>query len=503
MVAVEYKIDLKDLVSDKLRVVTTNVQQTVGKVTSLQERFQKFSKFSSLSIDGLNQKLRTLYESRNAETSVQGIRRLNTEIRRTERQVRRLENLPPLSFIERIRKASTGFVGMAKNAFGALGVMGAFQGIKGIVKLGSDLEMTHVAFETMLGNGNEAKKLVDGLNDFANMTPFENQALYEQAKLLLNFGSSVESVVPDLKMIGDVAMGDAQKLSSLTEAFAKVQSYGKMSGLELKQMITSGFNPLDEISRQTGKSMEELRSEMSKGAITADMLKEAFKSATSEGGRFYNMSGKMSQTAAGKFSTLMGKLKLGLSDFGLTLVERLKPVIDYAIGLIDNFSPVSDMFKRIWQSVQPVLSGLWQLFTALFGVGREGSSTQDTISKLARVLNLLRIPIMLVSKGLNAIFSLINFLMPVLKPLLIAYAAWTAAQWLLNMAVAANPIGLIITGIVLLVGAIVWVVKTIRKHWEQLTDWFAKMVKFWAKYLNPFGWLLQLVKYVLPDAYEK
>ena len=81
---------------------------------------------------------------------------------------------------------------------------------------------------------------------------------------------------------------------------------GRLMGQDLLQMINAGFNPLSEISRKTGKSIGVLKEEMEKGKISAEMVTQAFYSATQAGGQFHGMTEKMGQTAAGKWSTLLG-----------------------------------------------------------------------------------------------------------------------------------------------------------------------------------------------------
>lgn len=54
-------------------------------------------------------------------------------------------------------------------------------------------------------------------------------------------------------------------------------------------MIDAGFNPLQVIAEQSGKSMETLNREMMNGAVSSDMVAGAFSSATAEGGKFQEM----------------------------------------------------------------------------------------------------------------------------------------------------------------------------------------------------------------------
>ena len=64
---------------------------------------------------------------------------------------------------------------------------------------------------------------------------------------------------------------------------------GRLMGQDLLQMINAGFNPLSEISRKTGKSIGVLKEEMEKGKISAEMVTQAFYSATQAGGQFHGM----------------------------------------------------------------------------------------------------------------------------------------------------------------------------------------------------------------------
>jgi len=66
----------------------------------------------------------------------------------------------------------------------------------------------------------EAKKMIKELKEYGTQTPLEFTGLRENAKLLLNFGVEAENVLPYLKMLGDISGGNAEKLNSLTLAFA-------------------------------------------------------------------------------------------------------------------------------------------------------------------------------------------------------------------------------------------------------------------------------------------
>jgi tape measure domain-containing protein len=204
------------------------------------------------------------------------------------------------------------------------------------VAYNAQMEGYTTSFTTMLGDEAEAQKLVNDLKKEAAATPFGMQDLAQSAQVLMSFGMSAADAQKHMKELGDISQGDAEKFKSLTLAFAQMSSTGKLTGQDLMQMINAGFNPLEEISRKTGKSIGELKEEMSKGAISADMVAEAFASATSEGGRFYGSMESQSKTFTGQMSTLAdgvaslkGQLAGGLTSM---LSGSVLPMVNGWVG---------------------------------------------------------------------------------------------------------------------------------------------------------------------------
>lgn len=181
---------------------------------------------------------------------------------------------------------------------------------KKLIDLGRDavdtaakFESLAVSFEVLTGGAEAGQKLTNQIIDLAAKTPLTTEALTDGVRTLLSFGESADEVVKDLRLLGDITGGDAQKMQSLTLAFAQVGSTGRLMGQDLLQMINAGFNPLSIMSEKTGKSMKVLKDEMAAGKITFNDVKQAMIDATSEGGRFNGMMEKQSQTLQGLKST--------------------------------------------------------------------------------------------------------------------------------------------------------------------------------------------------------
>ena len=233
------------------------------------------------------------------------------------------------------------------------------------VKYNSQMEQFQAGLTTLLGSSDKASQMLDTLKQMANTTPFETTDLISATQTMLGFGMSAKDSMSALSMLGDVSMGNKDKLSGLSLVFAQVQSQGKLMGQDLLQMINNGFNPLTEISKMTGRSMSDLKDDMSKGAISADMITQAFQHATSQGGLFYQAMDKQSQTVSGRMSTLKDAFDTATGS----LTESLLPAFSSAVDKLTQFanwvSNLDDNQKKMLLTVLKIVAGIGPLLLIL------------------------------------------------------------------------------------------------------------------------------------------
>jgi tape measure domain-containing protein len=210
------------------------------------------------------------------------------------------------------------------------------------VKAAADMEMQAASFKVLLGSAEAAKVLLQDLTDLAAKTPFQLTDLAESTKTMLAFGIESKKVLPILTQLGDIALGDREKLKSLTLAFSQMQSAGRLMGQDLLQMINAGFNPLQIIAEKTGETMLELKDRMSKGAISAEEVAEAFKIATSEGGLFYKGMETASLTLTGLISTLKDNIAALARAFGGILLPILKDFTARTTEFVQRFTALNE-----------------------------------------------------------------------------------------------------------------------------------------------------------------
>lgn len=241
-----------------------------------------------------------------------------------------------------------------------------FETVKTGISAFAEREKLQTDIGTLLGDDAAGKQFSDYITQFAKATPYGISELSGLAKGLIQYNVSLDDTKMYMQQLGDIAMGDKQKMASLGVVLGQVASAGRLQGQDLMQFINAGFNPLTVLSEMTGKTMAQLRDDMSKGAISFEMLSAALKKATSEGGRFYKGMEKGSKTLSGLWSTAMDNIKQSLADAFEKNQDKLK---DFArrIGeldlskLVDGLANVAGAVLRIGEVLAPLVEKMTQI----------------------------------------------------------------------------------------------------------------------------------------------
>ena len=247
------------------------------------------------------------------------------------------------------------FSGMWKTAASGistyLSVTAALDLSSQIVDLTRQRELMEKSFEVMFGGVDTAQQKIKEFNEYAIFSPYAFDGIAKGAQTLSAFGTKTEDLLPTIRMIGDVAAGNAQRFDSLILAFAQASSAGRLMGQDLLQMINGGFNPLQVIAEQTGKSMLALKKDMEKGLISFDMVTDAFKSATSEGGKFYGMTTKMADSIEAAKSTFESAWVEKQIEWGKAAGDNIQTMYEFGTIAVENADTIAKAFAGLIATV--------------------------------------------------------------------------------------------------------------------------------------------------------
>lgn len=238
-----------------------------------------------------------------------------------------------------IGKSMGSTMGKYLAAFGGAAVFK--QLIGDMVRVRGEFQKADTAIRTMLGSKEKADELMGQVRDYAKISPLEFGDITKATQTMLSFDVEAAKVPGYIKAIGDISMGESGKFQQLSLAFSQMSATGKLMGQDLLQMINAGFNPLAVIAEKTGKSIAQLKDEMSKGKISAQQVQQAFIDATSAGGKFFNMSENAAKTIEGQMSMLSDAVDAAFNEVGTKSEGIITGAISGVTKLVENYEAVA------------------------------------------------------------------------------------------------------------------------------------------------------------------
>jgi tape measure domain-containing protein len=229
----------------------------------------------------------------------------------------------------------------------AAAIYGIYKVLKASVTAADSFKKSMIDLKVLAGGQFTAQSMFGEIREFARNSPYSVDQLGKLSAQMMSFGVSAERTVTNLKMLGEIAGGDAEKLGFLAKAMNDVTAMGRLQGQELRQFANQGFNPLMQMMKETGKSYQELRQEMSNGLISSEDVRKAIESATSEGGLFYGRIEEGQKTISAQVTKFGGMIKELLAQVGSMSgiweavyysVVALNKVLETTLWLMDKIT---------------------------------------------------------------------------------------------------------------------------------------------------------------------
>ena len=274
--------------------------------------------------------------------SADGMRQVDTQARRASSAMDGMT-----AAAKRTGSALSGIRSAFSGIGGTLAALGVTAGAVKMAQLTMDAEKTAISFEVLTGSAEKAKTLLDDMRKLDKKTVFGLQELSQAQKLMMNFGVGTEEAFGILTNLTEVAQGDAEQLMLLARGMSQVKAAGRLMGQEANQLINSGFSPLFEISKATGRSMVDLKKDMENGLISYDMVRQALEGLTTGGGRLAGMNERIAQTTGGmlgKLQTSVEQLAIQIGTAFLPMANQMVSAIQGIVEPINNASSAAAVF---------------------------------------------------------------------------------------------------------------------------------------------------------------
>ena len=357
-----------------------------------------------------------------------------------------------------------------------------------VVKSGVDYNATMESyltnFKVMLGSEEAAATKLSEIRKMAAATPFSLSDLTSGTQTLLQFGIAADDTTGVLQRLGDISLGNAEKLQTLTLAYGKMSSAQKVTLENVNMMIDAGFNPLNQICDATGESMSDLYKRISDGKVSFSELEAAVEAATSQGGQFYNGMLEASQTFSGRMSTLKdnvsaltGELTSGLFAALGDLVVKLNEVV---VSFLDSDEKMAQLKETIG------------IATAVVAAAGTAFLTYKGYVAAATAIEVIHTA---ATTAMTAAHTAATTAMTAAHKAAEAGATGLAvAQAGLNAVLKANPIGLVVSLLAALAAGLVTAYKTSENFRNAVNSAFASVKKIAQNAIGTVvDWINELV----------
>ena len=233
------------------------------------------------------------------------------------------------------------------------------------VKQAANFERLQTTLNTLTGSAEAGAEAFERLVQFSAKTPFQLDELVKVNNTLMGFGLNAEQAFGSLSMLGDIAGIVGGDLQSIGIAFGQAAAEGRVMTRDLRQFINNGVPILDILAESMSVARGEIMDMASEGKITFDILNQAFRDATSEGGKFAGGMNTLSQTLNGLFSTLKDNVNIALAELGEVIADVLN-LKEGIPALSNRIRSVVDNFKRLDPKIQKAIIE-FGIFAALLG----------------------------------------------------------------------------------------------------------------------------------------
>jgi hypothetical protein len=328
-----------------------------------------------------------------------------------------------------IEKSGIGIEEMFKRIAAAAGIAFSMEGAKSfltkVVEMRSYFQDIESSMEVFLGSAEKGQKFMEDLKAAAYYNMFEFTDLANASKQLIAYKNDIDTVIPTIQKLSDVAVGTSAPLLDLVNLYNKAKSTGKVSTQDLYSWAVKGVVVKD--------VLKEMGEEADGTAVTFEQLNKVLDHITSEGGMFYNLQSKMMSNISAEIGQFQDNLALMLNGIGEKYQDQITGAIKLGSELIDNYQVIAGWIKDI---------------VIAYGTYRAVLATCLAIDKAV-----------VYWKGLQAEATMMNTLANTsetvsVTALTIAKLRLTAATKALTTAILANPYVIVAAGVATLTYAI-------------------------------------------------
>ncbi len=308
----------------------------------------------------------------------------NVSAQAMERRIKDFSN----TAIDEVGSVEDSFRLMAERAGQYISYYLVGQGMKSllssIVMTRGQFQQLEIAFETMLGSGSKAQKLMGQMIDTAAKTPFDLMGVAEGAKQLMAYGVSADKVNDTLVRLGNIASGLSIPLNDIVYLYGTTMVQGRLYAQDVRQFTGRGIPLVKELAEKYGVTADKINEMVSAGKIGFPEVEEVLNKMTNAGGQFYNLMEKQSASLTGQIANLEDAWDTVLNDFGKAGEDIFSAGISGATYFVEHMDDVLRILKSITIAYGSYKAAM--ILTSVAMKGHTGVAVLDNTARSAKLV---------------------------------------------------------------------------------------------------------------------
>ena len=340
----------------------------------------------------------------------------NSQLRAGAAESRRLLQGIGQTAVDEGTRIDESFKKIGQSVAGVFAVSQIKDFITHVATVRGEFQQLEIAFKTMLGSASQADALMSQLVKTAATTPFGLTDIAQSAKQLLAYGVEADKVNETLIRLGDIAAGLSIPINDLAYLYGTTMVQGRLYTQDLNQFLGRGIPLLEQLAQQFGVAENQVKALVEEGKVGFPEVEQAIINLTNEGSTFGGLMAAQSQSITGQISNIEDAIDTMFNEIG----KQNEGIINDALGL------VSTLIDN-WETVGKVLLTV----IATYGAYKAAVIAVAAAHKLMNIWGTVQ-----------AVLSLSR-----------SISSAKDAMLLFNMAVKANPLGLVLSVVAAAVSA--------------------------------------------------
>lgn len=261
-------------------------------------------------------------------------------------------------------------------------IYGAKQFLDNLIQIGGEFEKQKIALGALFGSKLKADTMYSKIQNLAVQSPFTFGELTNFTKQLASFGFEYKDIYDTTKRLADLSAGIGVDMGRVILAYGQVFTAKFLKGPELRQFTEAGIPLVQELANKYTKergqniSAGDVYNMVSEKQVRFEDVKEIIDKYTSEGGKFYKMQEKLSDSVAGKWSNLKDSIEIAYSELETSNKGVLKDSISLLTKAILN-----------WKLYGNVIMGAAVAYGLLAAKGRVAAFMSQRAASTSAMIN--------------------------------------------------------------------------------------------------------------------